>query len=230
MKTFNVSQSIGDIVSIMPKASEVFKTYHIDFCCGGNRPLEEAIKEQGLNKEEVLEKLEEAYNETKKITNQVDFRSLSSGELVDYVVNTHHSYAKKLLPSISELATTILRVHGPSHNYLFKIHKLFHELKAELEQHFIKEEQILFPLIKKYDDEASSDLFDKVKEVIKETEDEHDAAGDILKELRKTTEDYKVPDDGCATFDLTYRQLQDLEGDLFEHIHLENNILFKRFE
>lgn len=230
MNTFQTSQAIGDIVAIMPKASEVFRKYNIDFCCGGHRPLAAAIKEQNLDEKEILEKLDEAYNETKEIVNVVDFRNLSSGDLVDYIINTHHSFAKKILPSISELTTTILRVHGPHHNYLFKVHKLSHDLKSELEQHFIKEEEILFPLIKQYEGKSSDELFEKIKEAIKETEDEHDGAGDILKELRQITENYKVPDDGCATFELTYRQLQELEADLFEHIHLENNILFKRFE
>lgn len=230
MNIFKTSQTIGDIVSIMPKASDVFREYNIDFCCGGNRPLASAIEAQNLDEKEILQKLDEAYNETKKSMNKTDFRNLASGELIDYIVNTHHGFAKKILPSISELTTKILRVHGSNHEELFKVHKLSHDLKTELEQHFIKEEEILFPIIKKYDTEPSNELFEKIKKVMKETEDEHEGAGDILKELRKITGDYKLPDDGCATFELTYKQLQELEADLFEHIHLENNILFKRFE
>lgn len=63
MGIFNTSQSIGDIVTILPKASEVFKEYHIDFCCGGNRPLSEAIQQQQLDGGEVLQKLDAAYQE-----------------------------------------------------------------------------------------------------------------------------------------------------------------------
>lgn len=230
MSIFNTSQTLGEIASIMPKASEVFKAYQIDFCCGGNRPLQEAIKEQNLNEEEILAKLDAAYEETKKIKNAVDFRTLSSSELIDYILNTHHNFAKQILPSISEMTTKILRVHGSHHEELFQVHKLFHGLKTELEQHFIKEEEILFPIIKQYDIEPSEELLDKIRKVMKETEDEHDGAGDILKELRNITKDYAVPDDGCATYELAYKQIQDLEADLFEHIHLENNILFKRFD
>ena len=138
--------------------------------------------------------------------NKTDFRNLASGEIIDYIVNTHHGFAKKILPSISELTTKILRVHGSNHEELFKVHKLSHDLKTELEQHFIKEEEILFPIIKKYDTEPSNELFEKIKKVMKETEDEHEGAGDILKELRKITGDYKLPDDGC--YELTYKQLQ----------------------
>lgn len=228
MKTFKTSQSIGEIVSIMPKASDIFKKYGIDFCCGGHRPLAEAIKEQNLDEEEILDKLKEAYEETRQLSERTDFRSMPLTDLIDHIITTHHSYLKKTLPEISELATTILRVHGQNHTDLFRVHKLFHNLKMELEQHLIKEEEILFPMIKEYEAGHSDALLKKISFVIHETEDEHEAAGDILKELRNITEDYILPDDGCATYSKTLRGLQELEGDLFQHIHLENNILFTR--
>ena len=87
---------------------------------------------------------------------------------------------------------------------------------------------MLFPLIKKYDKNPSKQLLEKIGEIIKETEDEHDSAGDVLKELRKITDDFEVPEDGCNTYLLTFKLLEELESDLFQHIHLENNILFKR--
>lgn len=229
MKTFNTLQSLGEIVAMLPNASEVFKTYKIDFCCGGNRPLADALKEQQLNEQEVLEKLEEVYRETKKLQVRVDFREMKSSELIDYIVSTHHGFLRRALPELSELTAKILRVHGENHSELFKVHKLFNNLKTELEQHLIKEEEILFPLLKEYEGNTSAELLHRINKVMKELEDEHEGAGDILKELRQITQDYKAPEDGCSTYGLTYSKIQDVESDLFEHIHLENNILFKRF-
>ncbi len=230
MSKFNTSLSIGEIVASLPKASEVFKKYHIDFCCGGNRLLSEAIKEQQLNEDEILQELDEAEKETEAYKNQTDFVKLSRNELIDYIVSTHHSFLKITLPEISELTTKILRVHGTNHEELFQVHKLFHNLKTDLEQHLIKEEELLFPLIKEYDQEPSKELLAKISNVMSETESEHEAAGDILKELRRITKDFVVPDDGCNSFRLTYDKIQELEADLFQHIHLENNILFKHLE
>ena len=230
MNTFKSAQSVGEIVSIMPKASEIFKEYRIDFCCGGNKPLNEAIKELKLNESEVLNKLDKAFEENKMIKeNGKDFKEMSSSELIEYIENTHHIYVKKTLPELGELTTKIMRVHGLNHESLFRVHKLFSTLKAELEQHLIKEEEVLFPLIKEYDKEPGEQKSGRIKQVMKETEDEHEAAGGILKELRKITDDYKVPDDGCNTYALTFKTLEELEADLFQHIHLENNILFKKF-
>lgn len=225
----NSTQSIGEIVAMLPKASEVFKKYNIDFCCGGHRPLAEAIREQRLSEQEVLEKLDAVYAETKNLKSMVDFREMKSSQLIDYIVSTHHAYMKKVLPETSQLSAKILRVHGPNHSELFQIHKLFNTLKIELEMHLVKEEEMLFPLIKQHEETPSDALLMEINKVMKETEDEHEGAGDILKELRKVTQDYLVPDDGCSTFDLAYSNMKEIESDLFQHIHLENNILFKRY-
>ncbi|HWJ03626.1 MAG TPA: iron-sulfur cluster repair di-iron protein, partial [Verrucomicrobiae bacterium] len=212
-----------------PQAAEIFKAHHIDFCCGGNRPLAEAIREQKLNEGELLNNLNSAFQQSQQFRHsELDWRSEPLGKLVDHIINTHHAYVQRELPQISELVTKILRVHGANHAELSKVHRLFHNLKMELEQHLIKEEEILFPLIKQYEKAPSGELLTRIKQVMGETEQEHDAAGDIIKELRHITGQYAIPADACTTFSLTYRKLEDFEADLFQHIHLENNILFKR--
>lgn len=229
MDVFKSNQSLGEIVSIMPRASEVFKQYKIDFCCGGNKLLIDAIRENNLDEGEVLKKLNEASKASEKLKGEEkDFRNMSPGELIEYIENIHHVYVKKTLPELSELTLKIMRVHGVNHEVLFKVHKLFSKLKAELEQHLIKEEEILFPLIKEYGMGSSDELLARINKVKSELENEHEGAGNILKELRKITEDYKVPEDGCSTYFATFNKIKELEEDLFQHIHLENNILFKK--
>lgn len=225
MENVTLNNKIGDIVARIPKAAEVFKIYSIDFCCGGHRPLTEAVKEGNLNGQEVLEALEKAAAETEASTGG-NYLEMSAGELIDHIEATHHVFVKKILPELSDLTTTILRVHGPTHPDLFKVHKLFHNLKTELDQHLIKEEEILFPQIKAYAQNPQDAALDKVVTVMRETEEEHNTAGDVLKELRRITSDYSIPEDVCGTYVYTFDQLQALEADLFQHIHLENNILF----
>ena len=229
---FNVSEKIANIVIRFPKASEVFKSYNIDFCCGGNKPLSEAIEKNGLDPVEVIRKLEEAYEEASKLKDSgKDLHTFSPGELIDYIVNTHHVYLQSELPKTGELITKILRAHGANHGeMLAKVHKQYNNLRMELEQHLIKEEEIVFPLIKRYEKQPSQEFYDKINETIVGLEAEHEGAGDIIKDLRRITGHYAVPEDGCTTFRLTYRKLEEMESDLFQHIHLENNILFPRFK
>jgi len=118
-------------------------------------------------------------------------------------------------------------VHFSHHSEeLLKVHRLFGNLKIELEEHLVKEEENLFPLIKAYEKTKNEKYKVAIEKFIKETEDEHDAAGDILKELEVITRDFTAPEGTCTTFKLVYDKLHGLEKDLFIHIYLENSVLF----
>jgi regulator of cell morphogenesis and NO signaling len=231
MDEIQSSEKIGDIVARFPKAGDIFTEYSIDFCCGGNRPLIEAIKEQNLDEKEVLGTLRKIYQKTLGQDHKdTDWRQASTSKLIDHILNTHHVYMRRELPQLSDLSTTILRVHGASHGELSQVHRLFHNLKLEIDQHLIKEEEIVFPLLKDYAENPSSSKLTKIVDLNGELRKEHDGAGDVVKELRKVTDHYSVPSDGCPTYIMTYTKLEDMESNLFQHIHLENNILFPRLE
>jgi regulator of cell morphogenesis and NO signaling len=227
--SFQAEHKIGEIVAFFPGASNVFKAYGIDFCCGGGRPLSDAFERQHLNAEEILAKLNAAYEEaTRSGEKDVDWTEASYSQLIERIVNTHHGYLVRELPVLSEFVTKVLRVHGGSHPELARVHTLFHQFKMELEQHMIKEEDILFPKIIRFEETGDAKLLEDVQQTIEILESEHDAAGDILKELREITHHYELPDGACRTYTLTYQKLEALENDMFTHVHLENNILFPR--
>lgn len=230
MKKFDSQQKLGEIVAEFPKSAELFKGYRIDFCCGGNRLLADAVSEQELDEAEVLDKLNGLYEKFSDEMNRQgeDMREAPTEVLVNRIINKHHAYLWSELPQISKLTTLILRVHGQNHPELAKVHKLFHSLKAELELHLSKEEATQYPAIRRYLENYSREDLKGAVQIIGELEEEHTGAGSILKELRLVTEDYKIPSDVCETFELTYLKLQEMENDIFQHIHLENNILFPR--
>jgi regulator of cell morphogenesis and NO signaling len=159
----------------------------------------------------------------------VDWTQASLTELVDHIVDTHHAYLKKELPLLSELTTTILRVHGPNHGELFQVHKLFHTFKMEIEQHMMKEEDRGFKLMKEYE-QNPGDQLQLLKNAVDNHMLEHDTAVSTINELRKVTQDYAVPEDACGTFSMTFKKLEELEADLIQHVHLENDILFPKIK
>lgn len=228
MKEFKGNEAIGEVVASLPKAAEIFKEYKIDFCCGGNRILSSVAAEQNIPLEKLLEELMAAQQLETMVTEEKDFNTMGYGQLIDYIVSTHHAYLVRELPKLRDLIGKILRVHGQQHPELSRIHKLFHNLETELEQHMIKEEEILFPLAKAYEAKPAQRLLMEIYRVNAELEEEHEGAGDILKALRALTNNYMPPADGCGSYVLTYKGLEALEWDLFQHIHLENNILFPR--
>ncbi|AIY81688.1 iron-sulfur cluster repair di-iron protein [Clostridium botulinum] len=230
MNKFNSNQKIGDIVTKFPKVADIFKEYKIDFCCGGDRTLITAIKEQGVNETELLERINDSYEKLKNNIYSKDRNWVEAplDELVDQIVNVHHAYLYENLPKISELIIKILRVHGEKHPELSRVHKLFHTIKMELEAHLIEEETIQYPSINAYLRSNSETDLDKAINIINQLQDEHIGAGNILKELREITNDYDIPSNVCTTYRLTYSKLQEMESDMFQHIHLESNILFPR--
>jgi regulator of cell morphogenesis and NO signaling len=97
-----------------------------------------------------------------------------------------------------------------------------------------KEEQILFPYVEGLSLAATHKRpapfapFGTVNNPVRMMMVEHDDAGEILRELRSTTNDYAIPADVCISYKTLYEALEAFEKDLHQHIHLENNILFPR--
>lgn len=229
--TFTGSETVGEIVAAFPGASNLMKEYGIDFCCGGNRTLSEALKQQQIDEKHFLEQLNQLYQQARQKQSQdVDYRQMPLGDLIDHIVQTHHAYLLKELPLLSEFVTKIFRVHGAAHPELAQLHKLFHQMKMDLEQHLVEEEEKVFPLIKEAEQSGTREAFRKAQETIAKMEEDHSAVGDLLKEMRAITNDYRLPEDACRTYTLTFQKLEELESDMFQHIHLENNVLFPRVD
>ena len=230
-KLIRKDYSLGEVVTVYPAVVKKFNDMELDYCCGGNKSLELALKEKGVDVDKFVEDLNKEFKEFKFENSQyVDWREKSSEELISHIVETHHGETFRLLKEIDPLMVKVFRVHF-SHDpeLLMKVHSLFGKLKCELEEHLLKEENILFPLMIKYDQAKDKEEKKEIEEDIRIIVNEHEAAGDILKELAEVTDDYKVPEWGCISFKLLYDYLHDLEKDLFIDIHKENNILFPRY-
>ena len=230
-KLIRKDYSLGEVVTVYPAVVKKFNDMELDYCCGGNKSLELALKEKGVDVDKFVEDLNKEFKEFRFENSQyVDWREKSSEELISHIVETHHGETFRLLKEIDPLMVKVFRVHF-SHDpeLLMKVHSLFGKLKCELEEHLLKEENILFPLMIKYDKAKNEKEKKEIEEDIRIIVSEHEAAGDILKELAEVTDDYKVPEWGCISFKLLYDYLHDLEKDLFIHIHKENNILFARY-
>lgn len=214
------TMSVGEIVTAIPQAMEYFTTVHIDYCCGGYQKLAKVIEELGLDEKEVYTHLDTLSSNMQSIKKYTQMNVI---ELCEYIVNTHHVYLRKVLPRIEEYSNAVMRAHGIRHPELFTLGKLIGQLHADLQQHLIKEEEILFPLLKKNAKVEAQTLSTIIIT-------EHEEAGVILEKIRELTNQYLLPDDACKTYSKLFDSLQEMENDLHTHIHLENNILLKKFD
>lgn len=231
---FSSDNIVSDIVIQFPKASDYFRDHKIDFCCGGKRPLTEAVEEKGLDINQVLEELRNladnhaGLNEDHEGANY--FTEMSSEALIHYIVSKHHDYLREELPAIYKNVARVNRVHGDHDLHLAQLYVLFTQLKDELLEHTSNEEEQIFPKMVALDQSVDGSANQELNNAIGTLEEEHDKAGDILKEIREITNDFTPPINACTTYRLTYERLAELERMTYEHVHLENNILFPRFQ
>jgi regulator of cell morphogenesis and NO signaling len=218
---------VGDVVSDNIKTAHVFKKHGIDFCCGGGLSLTKACEKNNVNEEVLIQELNQVNQEKGRA---LDYQSWEASFLVDHIINVHHSYVKESIPLVMEYGIKVNKVHGHAYAQLAEILDLFRSVATELLQHMQKEEMILFPAIKELEQNAANAVMNAqmIMQPISVMEQEHEMAGDTLKKIRTLTNDYQPPEGACNTFRAFYSSLEEFEEDLHLHVHLENNVLFKK--
>ncbi len=222
-------QTVADIVRGNSQAALVFESYGIDYCCNGRIPLAEACAKRGLDLETILAEVERLPRDSAP-----DVTKWSTEFLIDYIVNTHHQYVRTMLIPITEHAAKVAHRHGESHPETLEVADIYGAIRAELESHLVKEEQILFPYIKRLaamdrgEVEFSGGGLGSVLGPISVMEAEHENVGRAYERIHAITNGLELPPDACTTFTLLYNELREFEQDLHMHIHLENNVLHPR--
>jgi regulator of cell morphogenesis and NO signaling len=155
--------------------------------------------------------------------------SATLGELIRHILDRYHAKLAQDMPGLSRMADKVASVHGERHPETADVARLYQGLRAELESHMMKEEQILFPVVTQIEQGLSGrPIAAHLAQPIRVMEREHENAGVVLGRLREASGGYRVPADGCSSYQALYAGLEELERDLHAHIHLENNILFPR--
>ena len=228
---------VRELVGRHPQIRKIFEKYGIDYCCGGGKCLTEAAKESQAALPDLVREIEAALlaESTRTATAEKDWYESPLHELIDHILKVHHAYMHEALPRLRELVRKVLHAHGARHgDMLRQVHDLYNALDTELSSHLRKEEEVLFPYIadaeahRQEDPEGPAACFGSVRIPIRQMEAEHESAGEVLAQIRKVTDNYSLPDDACPTFRALYEELEQMEKDLHQHIHLENNILFPR--
>lgn len=223
-------KSVGQWVAENPGAARVFEKAGIDYCCGGQRSLDEACSQAGVPVEQVREWLEQA----SAAPGERDWTAASQSELVGHIVSRHHAYVRQELPRLQALIAKVNGVHGKNHPELAQMGRVWAEINQEMTMHMMKEESILFPYIVELEQAAQGRgpqpvcMFGTVQNPVRMMMMEHDSAGASLRALRELSNGYTLPAEACTSYRVLYEALAAFEADLHQHIHLENNILFLR--
>ncbi len=210
--------TLADLAVTHPAASRVFRRHGLDFCCHGRRPLAEACAERGLAAEGVIAEItgEEA---SAPDLPRWDERPLD--ELVHHIVDFYHQRLRNELPELVALAAKVEARHAEKASCPRGLEAHLKSMHQAVLEHLAKEEQILFPMI-------AGGRLQLARGPIHVMEAEHDDHGASLRETRRLTADLTPPEEACPSWRALYLRLGALEAELMDHIHLENNVLFRR--
>jgi len=227
-------KTVRDLALENTGATRIFERLGIDYCCGGDRTLAQACDAAHIPVDRVLQSLETAKLLRPANSKDHNWQTELLGDLVHHITNTHHKYTREEIARLDPLFAKVCSVHGANHPELFEIHNIFNGLAHELTTHMMKEEMVLFPYIVRMEEAVVEKTpvlpppFGTVQNPVAMMEHEHDTAGNALRSLRSTSNGYTAPPDACVSYQALYRGLAELEADLHQHIHIENNILFPR--
>ncbi|MBU2602709.1 MAG: iron-sulfur cluster repair di-iron protein [Actinobacteria bacterium] len=220
--------SVGHIATTIPASIDVFERFGVDFCCGGDKPLSEALRGTGVSVGDLLAEIEAAVAALASEQRlHEDWSERDPASLADHVERAHHIYLREKLPYVGEKMATVLRVHGELHPELFELGRLLEHLRKEIDAHLETEETVVFPALREIvETGASGTKGAALEDSLQMLETEHDEVGRLLKAMRGITSNYHPPAGACATYSVLFRELQALEADIHRHVHLENNIMF----
>ena len=227
-------RTVRELALEIPEATRIFEKVGIDYCCGGDKSLEEACAVANLSADEVLDSLELAEETARTKQKDRNWQAEPLAELIDHINGTHHKYTREEIARLGPLFDKVVSVHGKNHPELQHVRTVFHGLAQELTMHIMKEERVLFPHIVRMGESVIQKEpvlpapFGTVQNPVAMMMHEHDSAGDALRAMRQASAGYRPPGDACVSYQTLYRALADFEKDLHQHIHLENNILFPR--
>lgn len=214
----SADQQIGQIAVQLPGATAVFRRLKLDFCCGGQVSLARAAAEKGLDPAAVLAELSALQR------SDAAPEAASPSALIDHILTRYHDVHRAQLPELIRMARRVEAVHRDNPHVPAGLADLLEEIEQELLSHMLKEEQVLFPLLKA----GGSNPY--VGQPIGMMRAEHVDHGEALDKLNALTNDATPPLGACNTWRALYAGIAQLGDDLINHIHLENNVLFPQFE
>lgn len=230
--TITSETPVREIATTIPSAIPVLERLGIDYCCGGQHTLAEACSKQNLTVAPVLDELKRFQKEQGPNTAESHWVHAPLKNLTEHIVKKHHAYTREQLALIDSLMAKVEQRHGSEHPEVFQLGKAIAVFGSELKHHAECEEANLFPYIaalntseiRELPAPAKGDLNMPITRMMTD----HDQTGEELKAIRKLTNQYTPPAEACPTWRALYRAVEELEADLHQHIHLENNILFPR--
>lgn len=227
-------ETIGGLAAKDPRKVEIFKKFGLQYGYEGAKTLKEACKDA----EVLFSAVHRALNMLEKNRTPIEpahnYDNWELDFLINYIVKFHHQYVEDQVETLTDLSARVAAHHGPVHPELYQVREHVNALLEELQRHQTKEEKVLFPFIKEmvnskkkegsFKPPALGSIVDSISLIL----EDHRFFVSHLQDIARLTTNYKIPEDACGSLNLYYQKLKELEEDMQQHLHLENNILYPK--
>lgn len=224
--SLNPEMTIADIVLEHPECARVFGANKIDFCCGGKVTVAHACEARGLDFASIWSQLQAAVERRASGAGARDYRAMSTPALLAHVIERHHGYLREAMPQVRAMADKVARVHGERNPKLVELDRVVQRLVATLEAHLDREERVLFPALMTCTG-ARADA--ALREELATMHRDHEDVGAALARIRTLADEFSPPSWACTTYRTLLRELETMEGDIHQHVHIENNVVMPRY-
>jgi regulator of cell morphogenesis and NO signaling len=225
--------TVSEMVRKDYRAADIFKKWGINYCCGGNLPLEQVCSLQGLDQAAIEAELSQAA-QLRRLPPSVDYDNWPLPFLIDYVQLLHHSYARVSGGQLQQQLSSFVSGHIKKYPYLVEVEEAYQTLLTLLLEHMQDEETRIFPYLRQLCGAyANINTYGKLfirtlGRPLDSVESDHNRIAAALKSLRALTNNYRFAEGACTNHQVLYHKLREFDADLVQHKHLENNVLFPR--
>ena len=211
-------RTVGDIAKGLPGATAGFRVFKLDFRYGREVKLDDAARNRGLDPAEVARALEAVVVTGIEVSPEQD-----TATMIGEILSRYHEGHRRDLSELAMLARKVEAVDADHEAAPHGLADTLQDMVGELEVHMKKEELILFPAMLRHDARPLAAPISQMRH-------DHDDHGTQIRRLDEITNGFTLPEGACRSWQALYAGTRKLVDDLMDQIHLENNVLFPRFE
>ena len=161
---------------------------------------------------------------------RLDFIQWPTDLVIDYALKVHHRTIREKGPEILYLLGKL----SAKYPELEEVHRLFAGSLTDLDEHLIKEENILFPLVGEILSAAEQKRpvqafhCGSVQNPISVMMADHEGETERHERIKQLTNNYTAPSDAPEEYTQVLIDLAEFKEALEEHIYIEDEIIFPR--
>lgn len=225
--------SPSEIVLQDYRTADIFRKYHVEYCCTGRLPLEKVCAIQDLAFAELKAELESVMQPS-QLPPGVPFDTWDIDFLTRYITHIHHTYMKTALPQTAALLKHFAEEHTKKYPHMLQVYERCEALKTAILPQLHHEEETVFPYIRQIahasrNNESYGKLLVKTfRKPLNTLQQEKETFTSIIHQIRALTNTYTPPAKACVNHMVVLQKLKELDTDLAQHVHLEHTVLFPK--